>query len=179
PATRERWRVGAGAGRGRDFLDLGTVQVQGRPHTFEPPAPQRPATALFGGAIRLVGYDLDASEAHPGGTVRLSLHWQAVRTPSEGWAAFVHLVDATGHILAQDDGIPGGGTLPTTSWLPGEFVSERHVLSLPEEAAPGTYRLLVGWYRPETGTRVPVEGAGTVEGQAWVLAEVSLPGKRP
>lgn len=178
PATRERWRVGAGAGRGRDFLDLGTVQVRGRPHAFEPPAPQRLATALFGGAIRLVGYDLDASEARPGGTVRLSLHWQAVRTPPEGWVTFVHLVDATGHILAQDDGIPGGGTLPTTSWLPGEFVSERHVLSLPAEAAPGTYRLLVGWYRPETGTRVPVEGAGTVEGQAWVLAEVSLPGKR-
>ncbi|MGC8839038.1 MAG: hypothetical protein ACP5UM_11535, partial [Anaerolineae bacterium] len=179
PATRERWRVGTGTGRGKDFLDLGTVQVQGRHHTFEPPAPQHPASALFGGSLRLVGYDLDASGARPGGVLRLTLHWQAVQTPPEGWAAFVHLVDGAGRILAQDDGVPGGGTLPTTGWLPGEYVSEHHVLSLPGDAAPGTYRLLVGWYRPEDGARVPVEGEGAVEDRAWVLGEVVLPGKAP
>ena len=179
PATRERWRAGAGAGRGKDALDLGTVQVRGRPHAFESPSPEHLATALFGGAIRLVGYGLDASEARPGGTLRLTLHWQAVQTPPEGWAAFVHLVDAAGRILAQDDGVPGDGALPTTGWLPGEYISERHMLPIPEGAAPGRYHLLVGWYRPEDGTRVPVEGAGPVEDRAWVLGDVVLPGKAP
>ncbi|MBC7224125.1 MAG: hypothetical protein H5T59_07610 [Anaerolineae bacterium] len=174
PETRERWHVVAGTGLGEDFLDLGTVRVQGRPHNFAPHTPQHPASARFGNAIRLVGYDLDASEARPGGAVRLTLHWQAVQTPPEGWAAFVHLVDADGRIVTQDDGVPGDGTLPTTGWLPGEYVSQTHTLALSQEAAPGTYRLLVGWYRPEDGARVPLEGGAPAEADALVLAHVRV-----
>jgi len=174
PASRQRWAVVGGAGRGQDYVDLGTVTVQGRAHNFTPPTPEYPAAALFGGSIRLVGYDLDTSEARPGGRLALTLHWQAIETPGDSYAVFVHLADASGQVLAQDDGTPGDGTLPTAGWLPGEYVADPHQIAIPAEAPPGEYRLLVGWYRPQDGSRLPVKAEGSIVDHALVLAEVTL-----
>ncbi|MGQ9584246.1 MAG: glycosyltransferase family 39 protein [Anaerolineae bacterium] len=173
-ATGERWAVVGGEGRGQDHLDLGMVTVVGRSHNFTPPMTQHPASALFGGLIRLVGYDLDDAEARPGGYLSLTLHWQAVETPARSLAVFVHLADGEGNIVAQDDGIPAEGRLPVTGWLPGEHVSDPHDIAIPEGAPPGEYRLLVGWYDPEGMGRLPVEGGEVVGGDSLLLVRVTL-----
>ena len=58
--------------------------------------------------------------------------------------------------------MPQGGGYPTIWWLPGEIVADTYTLELPP-GAPGdiVYRLIVGWYDPETGVRLPVLGTGT------------------
>ena len=64
---------------------------------MNPPQPQHPADATFGAAARLVGYDLAAAEAQPGGTLALTLHWQALAATDRPYTVFVHLIDEAGN----------------------------------------------------------------------------------
>ncbi|MDD5779410.1 MAG: hypothetical protein PHU95_08175, partial [Candidatus Thermoplasmatota archaeon] len=88
--------------------------------------------------------------AAPGSTLAVTLVWHAVETPAANYDVFVHLLDAAGNILAQDDGPPGDGRLPTLGWLPGEYLADSHVLPLPTNLPAGEYRLAVGFYDPVT-----------------------------
>jgi len=53
-----------------------------------------------------------------------------------------------GALVAQSDGIPAGWTRPTTGWLPGEYVTDVHVLTIPPETPAGDYALYAGLYVP-------------------------------
>lgn len=87
--------------------------------------------------------------------IRLTLWWQAVQTPARDYKRFVHLYDVdSGVVLAQDDAMPRDWTYPTGAWVAGEVVSETVTLTT-EGIPPGEYRLGVGWYEAETGTRLP------------------------
>jgi hypothetical protein len=110
------------------------------------------ADADFGGLISLVGYDL-ASD--PPGVV---FYWQAHAAMSEEYTLFVHLVDGEGQLVAQADGPPLQGNYPTSWWSPGEVIVDPRVIP---GVAPGTYHLLVGWYRLVDGSRLPLaDGSG-------------------
>ena len=50
--------------------------------------------------------------------------------------------------MAQSDGIPANWTRPTTGWLPGEYVTDARVLTLPADAPAGEYSLFAGLYVP-------------------------------
>ncbi|NLE75933.1 MAG: hypothetical protein GX605_04175 [Chloroflexi bacterium] len=172
PATRSRWEVESGAGRGNDVVPLGEVEVTTRLHIWAEPTASSAASATFGERLRLVGYDLDGGTLRPGGQVRLTLHWQALATPAESYAVFVHLTAADGSLAAQDDHLPGDGLLPTPGWLPGEYVADEHRLTVPPWAGPGAYRLWVGWYRPSDGQRLPVTSDRLVVGDALWLQDL-------
>jgi hypothetical protein len=45
---------------------------------------------------------------------------------------------------------------PTSLWDPGDRISDPHSLQAP----PGTYKLSVGWYRSDTGQRLPLATGG-------------------
>jgi hypothetical protein len=85
----------------------------------------------------------------------------------------VHLVDASGSIVAQADSIPtlAGGVAPTESRRKGEVIADTHLLTVPDA---GSYRLLVGLYDPVTGERLPVwDTAGqAVDDAAIFVTEV-------
>ena len=49
-------------------------------------------------------------------------------------------------MVAQSDGPPAGGLLPTYAWDPGEIVADPHNLWLPDRLAPGDYTLIAGLY---------------------------------
>lgn len=54
-----------------------------------------------------------------------------------------------------------GGAYPTSWWLPGDMVKDRHTLALPARvAAEG--RIFVGMYDPATSVRLPAVGADGV-----------------
>jgi hypothetical protein len=126
------------------------VRVQGRERVWELPAMRQEVGARFGGMIELAGYDLEREE----GTLRLTLHWQALAVPDRHYMLFVHLADPnTGRPVAQVDAMPRGFTYPTGIWAPGEVVSDEIVLSL-EGVPTGRYDLAVGWYDPETSLRL-------------------------
>ena len=96
------------------------------------------------------------------------------------WAVFIHLVDAAGQIVAQADAIPAGGERPTTGWRRGEYITDSYRLTLPPGLPAGDYRLNVGLYNPDDGTRPPVtlEGALQPDNQL-TLTTVELPEVAP
>jgi hypothetical protein len=141
---------------------VAALQLRARPRNTRPPTPLEPTGFRVGEHARLVGYDAPRS-VERGGSLRLVLHWQAVADTRTAYAVFVHLVDASERPLAQRDGPPGGGAVPTTGWLPGEYVADEHTLPIPPDLAPGEYRLVVGMYEPRSGQRAPVVGPGGPE----------------
>lgn len=151
----------APSGQRADFLSLATVQVKGRPHLWEAPAPTTAQVAQFGSQARLLSYDLSPSPVRSGDAVTLTLHWQAAEPWTQRASVFVHLLAPSGQTVAQADGEPGAGRLPTTSWLTGEYLTDSHVLQLPTSLPRGVYQIEIGFYFSD-GVRLPVIGA---EGQ--------------
>jgi len=124
-----------------------------------------PLEANLADEILLVSCDLDRVEFRPGETVKLILHWQALREMSEDYTVFVHLAQADGQLVSQQDIQPLGGAKPTTSWTPGEMVDDPYELAIPVWALPGTYWLKVGMYSQRTMKRLPVVEPGRVQAE--------------
>ncbi len=117
--------------------------------------PKTQSNAIFGDKIRLLGYDAVSDS----GGLALTLYWQALKRSEQDYKVFVHLLDASGKIVAQQDQQPQNGGYPTSLWDPGEQVRDEHVLSLP----PGidNYRVEIGLYL-ELGERLPVQGGDSL-----------------
>jgi hypothetical protein len=83
--------------------------------------------------------------------------------PTTDYTVFVHLMSADGRLVAQHDGPPLGGTLPTSDWDKGDTVYDQIDLALPKDVAAGDYSLVLGMYRGDTGARLAdANGADTV-----------------
>ncbi|MDH7487607.1 MAG: glycosyltransferase family 39 protein [Anaerolineae bacterium] len=164
------------AGRG-DHITLAQVRVVGRAHNFTPPAPAYRLEANFADKALLVGYDLSVSSPipHPLSPIILTLHWRAEALMDVPYTIFVHLLDGEGRFRGQDDRPPAGGALPTTGWLPGEYVADEHRLQISAEAAAGPHLLEVGLYDPATGERLPLlDEQGNVIGDRVLLEETPV-----
>jgi uncharacterized membrane protein len=145
---------------GGSWLRLAAFEwVDGEVHLVdEGTALPYPLVAEFGNAIALAGYDLAPEEPKPGDDLTVWLNWSRIGGALDrDYTVFVHLLDAAGERVAQGDGMPGYlGVLPTTLWEPGVPVLDRHVVSLPADLAAGQYSLLIGWYDPNGGERLPL-----------------------
>ena len=113
----------------------------------------------FGDELALVGYEIaPASEE----TI-VDLLWAAEKTPTRAYKTFLHLVDADGQIVAQQDSCLGGVApdatcAPITGWNAGDVIRQR--LRLPLTQGDGQF--YVGLYHPETGERLPLSAGGQV-----------------
>ncbi len=146
-----------------------------REHLFETPPIGHPLEAQFGESIRLLGYDLDTSQAHPGGDIALTLYWQAVDTPPQTWIIFDHLIGEDGQLCGQFDGPPSGEAWLMETWLPGEVVVDERRIPVWGEAAGARCLLIIGLYDAETGERLPVSVNGEWQpSDQLILAEVSV-----
>jgi hypothetical protein len=66
---------------------------------------------------------------------------------------FVHVVDANGEIIAQQDSMPQRDSYPTSLWADSEYVLDSYAfVNLPT----GDLRLRVGLYLPADGSRLPM-----------------------
>jgi hypothetical protein len=120
---------------------LATLDVRVPSRSFALPTPSHPRADLFGGQVKLLGYDLT--------TEGITLYWQALTPLDTSYAVFVHALDPGGQVVAPADALPANGTRPTTGWLPGEVVADTHALAL-----GGAVKLEVGLYNPQTGERL-------------------------
>jgi 4-amino-4-deoxy-L-arabinose transferase-like glycosyltransferase len=123
-------------------------------------APGVQVNARLGEVIRLVGYDDRATQSQlaPGGVYALTLFWSTAAPLAKDYTVFVHLRDATGATVAQQDAQPLGGDYPTSRWRVDEIVIDPHPITLPRNLPPGEYQVWVGMYRLDTMERLPVAG---------------------
>lgn len=113
-----------------------------------------------------------SGEIAPGAEITLDLLWQVTGETPDDWSQFVHLIGEDNTVLA--DGEPRGGAYPTWAWTAGEWVADRWMLTIPDDLPPGTYTLKIGFYRKDTGERMPVMqgGAAIADGAAVVTSVV-------
>jgi hypothetical protein len=149
------------------------VNIEERERVTQLPPMEHTVGADFGDMIRLAGYDLEQT----GDTLRVTLHWQALQVPDRHYMLFVHVADQTTAIpVTQTDTMPREFTYPTGTWAEGEVVSDQVVIPL-TETPQGTYDLALGWYDPETRTRLDAQdrlGNQLAEGRV-VLESITLP----
>jgi hypothetical protein len=75
--------------------------------------------ASFAGVGELTRFNAPDSVKN-GQSFPITLVWKATTTPSVSYTVFVHLLDASGQVVAQSDALPFGGNRPTTGWVAGE-----------------------------------------------------------
>jgi hypothetical protein len=149
---------------------LATIRVLGRSVNLTSPRPQHALETRFGEGIRLAGYNLEAANSKG----ELTLYWQALAAMTIRYKIFVHVVGEGGptDIWAQADVYPH---LPTTAWLPGEYLSDSIALDLPAGLGLGRYTLMVGWYDEASGQRLSAfDGTGEWIGDSLTLEQLDL-----
>lgn len=150
----------------QNSVRLGPVKVGGQPARSIPPTQPAQVTDIrFGDVIRLAGYTIEPEND----TLQLQLFWDTLATPDADYTVFVHVLDAAGAVVAQNDAPPVNGLYPTGFWAAGEIIFDPHAVSLADVPA-GSYMIRMGWYNPQTGARLPV--AGNPEG-AVILTQFS------
>ena len=109
--------------------------------------------AKFGDEIALASYALQTDRAS--GRVHLTLHWQGLKKPGQDYTAFVHLLDASGQVVAQKDAQPLDGKYPTSIWDAGEIVKDEYDLTIPS-GARAPFSIEIGMYEQPSLKRLPV-----------------------
>ncbi|MGH2520239.1 MAG: hypothetical protein ACRDF8_10575, partial [Chloroflexota bacterium] len=81
-----------------------------------------------------------------GSPVLFSLFWQTDAPIGQRYKVFAHLLDSHNHVITQRDDEPVANTRPTTTWHPGETITDNYALLVPHTAPPGPYQIEVGLY---------------------------------
>ena len=136
-----------------------------------------PANIRFGEQIRLVGYDVNADAATPGGEVELNLYWRTDAPVTENYFVSAQLINLpTTAKAGQRDGEPGCNRFPTTTWVAGDTLFDRYFVPIDAAAPPGEYTLLVKLYN-EQGTLTVLDESGDgnrVAGDGAILTTVRV-----
>ena len=142
----------------------------------EPATPAVPLDAELGDAIHLLGFSATpaAGAVHPGDELHMTLQWQASAPTDKAYTLFVHVVGPDGAVLAQHDGPPQGGFYPTAFWDPGQRLEDQISIVIPDDATPGSYQVLAGFYLLETGDRLAVTGDDAWGGDAVLLGTLEV-----
>ena len=171
---------------GQTWQPLGQIRIlpanRSPSQTQLVPSEALPLHIQFGDSIELVATSLPEHTTYsPGDVVPLTLYWRANGTPLDAYKVFVHLLGqepnpASGNsIWGQQDQIPGG-TLPTSSWLPGDQVADAYAIPIDPASPPGEYTVQVGLYQPRTGQRLSaISPDGTSWGDSVVIFTIKIP----
>ncbi|MEM7346486.1 MAG: glycosyltransferase family 39 protein, partial [Chloroflexota bacterium] len=110
--------------------------------------------------ISLQGYQQSPATIQAGEALGITLYWQTDQPIGENYVVFLHLIDETGQLVAQNDSLPRAGTYPTQWWPPEASIEDRHTLVLPEILPTGQYQLMMGLYNQADGVRLPLQQGG-------------------
>lgn len=149
-------------------------------YTAAQPTDTRPAGVALDNELALAQVRLRDS-LRPGQLLPVELTWQTLAQPQAGYVTFLQLLDMNGRLVAQHDSPPNGGYSPTSAWQPGQTITSRHALALPDMLPAGDYRLIAGLYNPATGQRLAQDsGADFVDlGNITIIESVAQKPKNP
>ena len=158
------------AGTEDRVISLTLLHVASREHRYDIPPMQQSLDVQFEQGITLLGYDwqalgleglnLKAPAVHSEKAITVTLYWQAKQHISTSYKVSVQMLSADLRIIAQDDSTPVHWTYPTTAWLPGEIITDEHVLTIRPEVASGSYMLIAVLYDERSTQRLRVEQGG-------------------
>ena len=137
--------------------------------------PEYQGLARFEDLFLLRSATVGVDPVTPGGIVPVSLEWRALRTVTDDFTAFVHLIGPDGRLHGQVDAWPVQGTFPTSDWNVAIDVLDSYEVRLDGDAPSGKYRIAVGWYLLATMQRLQLVGVdGGAIGDSFTVGEFDV-----
>ena len=132
---------------------------------------QHPLWRSLGDVVACLGHSTNQDRAQGGGSLRLTIWWQALAEIDEDYTVFIHVLGPGDRIWAQEDTVASRDHRPTSTWRVGEIVRQEYELRLPSEMPAGDFRVVTGMYYWKTGQRLPVwdQNQEPVQGDAVFL----------
>jgi hypothetical protein len=124
--------------------------------------PKHQLEAEIGPGIFIIGYDMAPRRSKAGEKALLSVVWQSTQVSTDARVkVFVHVRDADNQtVTGADHWILENYAVPSSRWerliAANSVIRDDAFLDLPDYLLPGTYRILVGLYDPDTLDRLPV-----------------------
>jgi uncharacterized membrane protein len=106
--------------------------------------------AVFDGKLQLNSHWLRRA----GDWFYVVLNWQPVKTIAKDYKVFVHVRDASGTVVFQNDKLPLNELLPMTRWQAGVPLRDAHAMVIPKDLPAGAYQVVAGVYDPLTNERL-------------------------
>ncbi|MBI3536545.1 MAG: hypothetical protein HY070_03125, partial [Chloroflexi bacterium] len=128
-----------------ESLALAPFVIEKTDRVFVRPRAQIAQDVNFANSIALIGYDAPAA-LKANETLKLNLYWRARAKMEKAYTVFIHLLDKNSQVVAQQDAQPVNGARATTTWIANEYIADNFQLQIPANAAPGEYRVEIGWY---------------------------------
>lgn len=154
----------------------GTIEwIQQRWQSAALPPQATSEEAHFANGLRLLGYHIQPATVVDGGTLCVTLYWQAETVPSTPANIFVHFIASDGFVQAQRDTTGVLDFFPLTEWPTEQLIGDLHCMALPAGLAPDSYSVQAGLYDPATGQRLAItDGTANATQDAVPLTEVTL-----
>jgi 4-amino-4-deoxy-L-arabinose transferase-like glycosyltransferase len=113
---------------------------------FTPPPMSHVVEANFANQVKLLGYDLGANRAEPGGGIPVTFYWQGLDWLGQDYLIFTRLLAADQTAHGGRDRLPQEG-YRTLYWAPGEIIVDPFGVPVEADAPDGIYNLTVGLYK--------------------------------
>lgn len=117
-----------------DSLTLAEISIA--PNEGDLPNPQ---SQDFANDLLLKGYEFERRVLAAGDELKVTLIWHALRDVDSDYIIMIRLLDGADGQMAAEERWPGGGELPTSTWLEGQVMTEYYDLGLPGDLMPGRY----------------------------------------
>jgi hypothetical protein len=131
------------------------------------------SSATFGGQMRFLGHAIEPGGLRPGGSLTVTLGWQAIGPVAADYSVVTMLNDRNGRPVEQNQRGLGGGGEGTAAWESGRWAFRTSSLDLKRSVQPGEYALAVGLYDSKTRKMLPLDGAAPGE-DSVILGQVQV-----
>jgi 4-amino-4-deoxy-L-arabinose transferase-like glycosyltransferase len=141
------------------------------------------SAANFGERMRFAGYHLEppflssgptgAGGLSPGDRVMITLYLRKLADAGIAYDVLLRLLGPDGAEIWRDEGWSTADMTPD-GWPAEEVVEDDRELVIPDDAAPGQYKLMLSFYDPRNGELLPVAGGGVAH--EVTRFEVKAPG---
>jgi 4-amino-4-deoxy-L-arabinose transferase-like glycosyltransferase len=130
--------------------------------------------ADFGDRMRLAAYRFEKQTLSPGDNAAVTLYLKKLADVGVAYNLLLRLVAPDGREVWREEGWPAGE--PTTGWPVDEMRYDDHQINIPDNVAPGRYKLMLSFYDPNTAELLPL-GGGAIS-QEVASIEVQAPGAK-
>lgn len=135
-------------------------------YQLERPSVSGDPVAIYDEEVSLVALDLPSGATSRGQSVAVLTAWAVGAGVPGDIKAYVHLLDQSGEVRAQHDGLD----CPSQFWREGDLVIQAHALALPDDLLPGSYGVRIGLYDRQTLQPYPL-----VSGEpSWLAGAVEV-----
>ncbi len=139
-------------------------------------APEHPVQVRFGDQFTFLGYTVLPTGTLRGGMIlRPAVLWRAEKRITERYSVALHVVDAQGHLWAEEDREPDEGHSPTNEWTIGTQVGDQYHLRLPPTMPAGDYHIQIAVHQYNADGYLPAyDEDGNLLGTDPMIATMSI-----